>query len=168
MTIPKTTKLIPLTQGKFAVVDAEDFEYLNQWKWFYFKPPHSNIGYARRTKHSGTKTIGILMHREILGNPKGIKIDHRNRNGLHNWKNNLRPSTHSENMCNQISHKGSSSKYRGVHWHKEHKKWGGIIIKNKKRYWLGYFKTEKEAALAYNDAAPKYHGEFARLNEIKP
>ena len=107
------------------------------------------------------------MHREILKCPKGLFIDHINRNGLDNRKNNLRVCSKSQNMMNTLIPKNNTSGYKGVSWSKRDKKWMAYIkIKNKFNN-LGYFNIKEQAALAYNDAAKKYHGEFARLNKIE-
>lgn len=164
ITNPKIRQ-IPLSRGKFAIVDASDYDWLNQWKWSY-RPN----GYAIRKENVITddgklKRKTIRMHRIITNAPDNMEVDHINRNGLDNRRGNLRIVTHAQNMCNQKVRTGTS-KYKGVIWYNKNNKWLARIRKNGKAIHLGYFVCEIEAALAYNAAALKYHGEFARLNEI--
>jgi hypothetical protein len=160
-------KLIPLTQGQFAIVDNQDYDWLNQWKW------HAQKGkttyYATRVDYSNGKKNRklIFMHKVILGIGPEITGDHIDRNGLNNRRSNLRKATHSQNMCNRISFKASSSKYKGVGIHKSTNKWAAYIRKNNVQKHLGLFDTEEEAAIAYNEAALTLHGEFALLNNIE-
>ena len=154
---------IPLTQGKYALVDQDDFERLNKHKWHVCKS--ANTFYARRTIYVGKKYISIMMHREVINPPDNLFVDHINHNGLDNRKANLRPVTCAQNNYNKIYfRKSQSSKYKGVSWKKQKKKWAVIISYNCKNKFIGYFKDEIQAAKAYDKAAKKYHGEFASLN----
>ena len=157
-------KQINLTRGKVALVDDEDFEWLNQWKW-----KCSTFGYAVRllpADESG-KRSNVFMHRLILGTPSGLYTDHINQDKLDNRKANLRIATKSQNSANSkvrvsgktASFKGVSLKQRGVF--EAQIKTGGKYV------YLGRFDTEEDAALAYNDAAKKAFGEFASLNKIQ-
>lgn len=151
-------KQIPLTQGKFAIVSTDDYEHLMQWKWCV----HSN-GYACR--RSSNNEI-MLMHRFIMQTPSGMDTDHINGDKLDNRKLNLRICTRSQNNRNQKPQIGKTSKYKGVYWYKNEQKWIARIKKNKKDIYCGRFKTEIEAARAYNEAAITAFGEFARLNNV--
>jgi GTP:adenosylcobinamide-phosphate guanylyltransferase len=156
-------KEIKLTQDKIALVDDEDFEYLNQFKWCVSKSGHSF--YAQTIRK-----VKIRMHREImktqLENNIGKIIDHIDGNGLNNQKYNLRTCTRAENGRNRHSVNNSSG-YLGVFKIKSKKeKWKVQIVVNKKSIYIGTFKDKKDAAKAYNEAAIKYHGEFARPNII--
>ena len=154
---------IPLTQGKYAIVDQHDFERLNKHKWHVCKS--ANTFYARRTIYTDKKRISIMMHREVIHPPENLLVDHINHNGLDNRKANLRLATCEQNSYNRIRfRKSKSSKYKGVRWNKQIKKWAVIICFNKKSKFIGYFKDEKQAAKEYDKAALKYHGEFASLN----
>lgn len=154
---------IPLTKGMFALIDEEDFELVSQHKWYLWVGETNNYAHSKRFKL-------IRMHRLIMGitDPK-IKIDHRNRNGLDNRKENLRIATNSQNTCNKGPYKNRSSMFKGVYWDKKWRKWVvQITPPGKKIMHIGSFVNEKDAALAYNQAAKKYHGEFAYLNQIIP
>lgn len=152
------TKLIPLSQGKHAIVDDEDYDFLMQWKWYY------NGRYvARRDRDTGRI---IYMHWEIIGKPeKGNVVDHINGNSLNSQKKNLRICTPAENMRNRKKTLSKvSSQYKGVTWHKQASKWTVHISINFKKKYLGLFTSELDAAKAYDTAAREYHGDFARLN----
>lgn len=164
MTENNHTKLIPLSQGKSAIIDAEDFNYLNQWKWRY------NNGYAVRGVYLGKidgkrKDKTIYMHRLVNNTPKSLITDHINMDRLDNRKANLRNCTRIQNNRNTKS-KGGTSKYKGVCWLKRDKKWIATITVDLKSIFLGLYKDEIEAALVYNEAATRYHKEFAYLNKV--
>ncbi len=154
-------KEIQLTRGKVTSVDDEDYEYLSQWKWQAHR-----AGYACRSKIINGKKETFQMHREIMGCSGKVQIDHKDRNRFNNQKENLRVCTSLENSRNRTSQKHSTSKYLGVCWNKKANKWIAYITSNVKSKHLGYFKVEKEAAIAYNNAAVEYFGEFANLNII--
>jgi len=157
---------IPLTQGMVAIVDTEDFDYLNRWKWCAFRGGRE-LYYAAQNGNQGGKSHGmIFMHRLILGVPSR-KIDHRDRNGLNNRRSNLRVCTHQQNLFNQTQRVNTSSIYKGVSWRKDRQEWIAYIRINGKRKHLGYSINEEQAALAYNEAATLYFGEFARLNIVQ-
>ncbi len=161
------SKLIPLTQGKFAIVDDGDYEFLIQWKWKY-----SNHGYAVRNHHIGMvdgKRIQkrIYMHRLIIGALSGQYTDHINGEVLDNRRCNLRICTNQQNAANSKKWSiATSSKYKGVSWDKVNKKWTAQIGGEERKH-LGRFSSEIEAAKAYNKAALERHGEFAMLNILE-
>jgi hypothetical protein len=154
-------KKIPLSQGKFALVDDADFEALNQYKWCTNKI--KNTFYAlRNTRQAGVKKT-IMMHREIMQTPKGMDTDHRDGDGLNNQRSNLRICTHSENLRNVKKDKDNTSGFKGVSWHSGAKKWKASIMTDGKETYLGIFTLKVDAYKAYCEACVKYHGEFARL-----
>ena len=155
-------KQIELTQGKIALVDNNMFEELTQFKWCAINV--NNLWYAVRNIYKNNKWTILRMHREIMNAQNGQEIDHKNGNGLDNRHANLRFCTHSQNIQNQKVTKDGTSKYKGVSWHKQNKKWLAQIMLNDKQYYLGYFKSEIEAVKAYDKKAAEFFGEFARLN----
>ena len=150
-------KQISLTRGKFALVDDEDFEYLSQWKWCV-----DSLGYAYRSLHPGR----VWMHRLINNTPEGFLTDHINGNPLDNRKQNLRTVTQAQNQINRTLQKNSTSGFKGVSWNTRCKKWVSKLYSNRQCIFLGYYKNLLEAVVAYNEAAKKYHGEYAKLNQI--
>lgn len=150
-------KEIQLTQDKVAIVDDEDFERLNQYKW-----RTQRIGYLFYGARWGRKTT-IMLHREVLNlkHGDGRMVDHINNDGLDCRKQNLRYCTHAENMRNRKRRGIFSSLYKGVCWHKRNKKWAAMIRHNKIRINLGTFENEYEASVVYNKKAKELHGCFA-------
>ncbi len=154
-------KRIPLTQGRFAIVDDEDYEFLMQWKWQAGKS--RNTFYARRTVGK-IKCAVIYMHRVIMKAHKGQEIDHVDGNGLANVKSNLRFCNRSQNAQNKRPHKYASSKYKGVSRSNRTAKWKAQIMYNYRNHSLGYFDDDIEAAKAYDAKARELFGEFAHTN----
>lgn len=158
-------KHIPLTQGKFAIVDDEDYDYLMQWKWFAQKG-RSTYYAVRLTPHINGKQHAIAMHRVLLGlrEGDGVFSDHCNGNGLDNRIFNLRTCSNSQNRMNSLIQSNNTSGYKGVSWHKGHKKWQSYITVDRKKVALGNFFCLIKAAKVYDEAAIKYYGEFAKAN----
>lgn len=158
---------IPLTQGKFALVDDADYHWLNQWKWCAHRDRRTYYAVRNTARGANVKRTTIRMHRLLLGAQPGQECDHINGDGLDNRRANLRFCTTAENQCNQRHlRRGKSSRFLGVCWHKLNKRWVARIEFNGQRHRLGYFHSEIAAARAYNLAALKYHKAFASLNEI--
>jgi len=145
-----------------ALVDDEDFEYLNQWNWCAAK--NGNTYYVQRSIRTKDKIITVKMHRVIMNTPNGIKTDHRDRNGLHCERHNLRNCTNAQNGANRQS--WGRSKYLGVTY--QNGKIKAQIQTNGKTTHLGYYKTEELAAKAYDTKAQELFGEFANLNFKEP
>lgn len=159
-------KEIQLTKGKFALVDDEDFDFLNQWKWYAAKI--QNTFYVARKKwNPGGVHKTFFMHREILGlNDNKIFVDHEDHNGLNNQRSNLRTCTSQQNQANQRPQRNTSSIYKGVSWDKQLNKWRACIRKNNKKIHIGYYEDETKAAIAFNEKAFELNGDFAYLNEV--
>lgn len=157
------TCFIPLTQGKFAAIDLEDFDKVSRHKWCAVKDKLTF--YAMTHIRVDGRPTGLKMHRLILGltDPK-VYPDHRDGNGLNNRKSNLRICTGSQNQANKAKPHKSTSRFKGVHWNKECSKWKSEIRANGKKRYLGLFLDEAEAAEVYDTAALEIYGEFARLN----
>ncbi len=151
-------KLIPLTQDKFAIVDAQDYKWLNRYKWHI--RTQKKISYAE-TQKSGKL---ISMHRMLLNAPPHLFVDHRDHNGLNNRKGNLRLCTNQQNLYNCRPRQGGTSRYKGVYWDKREKKFIARIVADGKRYYLGRFDDEIEAAVVYDIKAMELFKEFAYLN----
>jgi hypothetical protein len=156
-------RYVPLTRGMHAIVDAWNYDWLNQHKWCVQVARYGNTHYATR-RDKGRK---ILMHREIMKPPQGMVVDHINRNGLDNRESNLRNCTRLENLQNRYWAAGQS-KFRGVCPQGE--KWMAFVGYNGRTIYLGLFDDEIEAAKARDRKAYELAGEFAYLNfpdEIK-
>lgn len=156
-------------------IDDEDFEFVNKHKWYVRKTPYTDYIFSNINGKTTT------LHRLIMNvtDPK-ILVDHKDRNGLNNTRSNLRLCNNSENQKNKKA--SGNSKYLGVYFHTSkmryfRKKTKDYVVyirqgyiahikANGKYIHLGYFKDEVRAAMVYNEAAKKYHGEFANLNEI--
>lgn len=152
---------ISLTQGQVALVDDEDYAALAQFRWSAHKRGKSF--YAMRAKPR--PEIGsILMHRVITCAGDGLSVDHVDGDGLNNQRHNLRVVSHQQNLCNQRKQNNTSSKFKGVCWRHDTRRWMAYITVKGKRHYLGHFKTEKEAGKTYDAAAQQYHGQFARTN----
>ena len=106
------------------------------------------------------------MHKMIMQPPKGYQVDHINGDRFDNRRSNLRLCTVSQNCANRTSRIKPRSGYRGITWHPTTQKWRACIKVNQKKISLGLYFDIKQAALAYNEAAQKHFGSFARLNTL--
>lgn len=150
------TKSIPLNHGKVAIVDDDMFEFLSQWKWYAHRD--WNTWYVQRCIGKAT----IKMHRVIMNAPDGMKVDHRNHNGLDNQRLNLRVCTHAQNVMNSKPSRVNTTGFKGVSIH--HGKYRAQIEVSKKKITLGYYVNPVDAARAYDQAAKKHFGEYAWTN----
>lgn len=151
---------LPLSKGLVALVDEADYAWASQWKWFA-KGPEGRV-YAARCERGvdRLKRRTIRLHRELMQPPAELDVDHINGNGLDNRRENLRVCTTAENCRNRVGLGG----YKGVRLFRKSGKWGARIVVDYRHIHLGCFATPEEAARAYDDAALKLHGPFARLN----
>lgn len=146
---------IPLTRGVEAVIDDDSYHLVSNYKWYAIVGRHDTL-YAARGH-------GLLMHRVITNAPPNLFVDHKNGNGLDNTKANLRLVNRSQNQGNSRPRKGSSN-FKGVSWDWTRNLWRVDICFNGKRRAIGRFKSELDAALAYDKAALEQWGDFALLN----
>ena len=147
------TKQIKMSTGKIVLVDDEDFEELNQYKWCCMD------GYAARK--SSRKVPGrpvIVMHRVIMNAPKGMMVDHINHNKLDNRKENLRICTNSENQRNRGVPRNSTSGYKGVH--RERNGWRAQVHVGNATVYLGIHPTPELASQAYENKCKELFGDF--------
>jgi hypothetical protein len=149
---------VPLTRGFYALIDRDDAEIVGQWNWSV-SIEGTHYYATRGVEPRGSK---MRMHRLLCPAPKGMLVDHRNGNGLHNFKANLRVATYQNNNHNRGKSKTNKSGYKGVSFRKQNGKWRASIAINGKVKDLGYFSDPKEAHEAYLEASRKYHGEFFR------
>lgn len=159
------SKLIPLHgkhgEGKFAIVDDEDFGYLSQFQWIL--RPCGKTSYAYR-RFQGKQ---ISLHCELLGLPKGMLVDHKNHDTLDNRRSNLRAATPAQSIANRRrSSTAKVAQYKGLVYNKPGQSWRARIMYNGKLINLGLYREQVFAAIAYNKKALELYGEFACLNSI--
>lgn len=147
---------IPLTQGRYAIIDDDDSEVVSQYDWYY------NDGYAK-AYHKGKR---LRMHRLIMKANKGQYVDHINHNTLDNRKENLRLCTRKENNRNQGKRKDNTSGYMGIYLDRSTGRWRPVIYVDGKAIYAGSFPTPHIAALARDlwVVDPNLHGKFANTN----
>ena len=156
-------KIIRLSKGHHAIVDDSDYEFLNQWKWSACKSWWTETVYAARKPFGGKNGKSIYMHRLIMGEPQGLEVDHKDRNGLNNQRTNLRIAEKFQNRSNQGLSKMSVSRAKGVR--QKGRSWEAHISVGDKYVYLGIFKTFQDALDAYDRAAISNRGEFAVTNK---
>lgn len=150
---------IPLTQGLVAQVDDADFKWLSQWKWCAQRIGH--MTYAKRGGQTKGKQYTIFMHVALIGSG----VDHIDRCGLNNQRNNLRRGNNAQNGCNRGPNLGNRSGLKGVSWHNRDRVYRARITVHRKEKHLGFFHNPLDAARAYDAAALKYQGQFACTNK---
>jgi len=167
--------VIPLSgqQGKFfAKIDCCDFDDIGSYNWHLWSKSSCKTKYAIRNTRKNGRNTTIKMHRQILGVKEGVFVDHIDGDGLNNRRYNLRIATHTQNQWN-MRPRGGTSQYKGVCWHIRYKVWTVNLRYFKRRIWIAQFHKEIvngvdigeiRAAKAYDQAARKYFGVFARLN----
>jgi hypothetical protein len=145
---------IVLVEGLYVSVDAADYERLSQYRW------HLCSGYAARY-YKGRQ---LFMHRDLMQPPKRMVVDHIDHNKTNNCRANLRICTPAENQRNRVKRFGAGSRYKGVCYKKDLRKYYARFRINGQRLWLGCFDDEAEAARAYDRQAVACAGEFAYVN----
>ena len=160
----RQVKTVPLggrkAAGRVALVDDEDYELVMQYRWYVQEDVRTGGAggpYARGVLVPSQRLV--FMHNLIVDFPKP---DHIDGNGLNNQRSNLRSATRAQNGQNRRKQPGTSSRYKGVT--KKRRRWTARITYNGTRRSLGTFASEEEAALAYDAAARKLFGEYARPN----
>jgi hypothetical protein len=148
----------------FAIVDDCDSSNLSKYNWYALK--RKDTYYAARVERVRGKQKEIRMHRQILG-CDSPHIDHIDGNGLHNWRSNLRPCENWQNAGNRRLHSSNTSGFRGVGWDKQKSRWIARLFTKKKTIHLGTFICPTRAAIAYDQAAMEYFGEFYKPQVIK-
>jgi hypothetical protein len=156
-------RLIDISTPKYpdswVKVDDEDYDYINQWKWF-----RDSVGYATRCFCTDGKHKQVRMHKFITGTDSKTIIDHANGDALDNRRCNLRECSQRENLQNRKPKHNGHSKYKGVSYHMNTKKWYSKITVFGDVIKLYYGDSEIDAAKAYDMAAIEHFGEFAKTN----
>ncbi len=169
MTLPSESyREILLSQGQIALVDAADYDWLSQWKWYARWDKKMHSFYAWRSVKVSGKVKSTAMSRLITNAPRGTVVDHWNHNTLDNRRFNLRPCPTRHNRFNNQKQANNTSGFKGVCLNNDKTAWKAYIKVDGKRLHLGYFPLDKkqEAADAYDRAALLYHGEFALTNRM--
>lgn len=149
--------------ARYAKVDSEDYDWLNQWKWNAVKSKYTAYAVRYIPKSERVRQPVIQMHRLIVGAQEGFQVDHIDGDGLNNQRANLRIVTLQQNRWNRRS-QPHSSRYKGVSWLKGKKRWTATIRIQGRNKFLGLFFEEKEAAKAYDNKAREAFGEYAKTN----
>ena len=151
---------ITLTQGHEAIIDAADVPLVQVKNWY--AAVKSNTVYARGEGGNATKRHRVFIHNVIMGNSKGLFVDHIDGDGLNNRRCNMRLATRAQNMRNQKKNSRNTSGLKGVSFDKRREKWYAKIKLNRIEKFLGYFASPEEAHAVYFAASRELHGEFGR------
>lgn len=148
-----------LNNGAVILIDDCDLPLLQKYNW------GTNNGYVFRDEQKDFVVTRFYFHRVIMNAPKGLEVDHVNGNPSDNRRTNLRVCTPNQNKRNRRKPRNAeNSTYKGVK--KRNGRFESAIGRGASYRYLGTYKTEVEAAIAYNDMAKELYGEFANLNEI--
>lgn len=154
--------IVPLTRGKVAIIDRTDAPLVAPYRWTAIC--YDGRWYARRSRRVSEGQGEVFLHQQLFPVLPGWTVDHVDGDGLNCRRENLRQANHSENQCNKPAYRTNKSGYKGVDWDSHHGKWRAQIAKDGRHYHLGRFDTAEEAARAYDAAARRLHGAFARVN----
>ncbi len=155
------TVKVPLTRGKFAIVDDADAELVSKYRWFCL-----NVGYAARQVRIDGKEVTQMMHRLLLGAADDQLVDHINHDTLDNRRANLRLCTRTDNQRNQKRNSKNTTGHKGVSYDKRRNKFTASIHISGKQIHLGRFASVEDAAKAYEDAAARHFGEFSYSHSV--
>lgn len=155
---------VKLTRGHVAHIDDEDWPLIARHQWYASSPTKSGLVYAVTSVPGGK----LRMHRLITAATPEIDVDHRDGNGLHNWRDNLRSSTRAQNLANGRLRINNSSGFKGVTPPNRWGRYRALIFVDYKQIHLGMFDSAELAARAYDDAARRHFGYFARVNFPRP
>ena len=159
------TTLVPLTQGKFAVIDSIDAERVLKFNWCAYFNPHNRNWYAKRKVRIDGKQVSIYLHRFILNAPPDKQVDHKDRDGLNDRRYNLRLADNSQNHQNMAMPSDNRSGFKGVSRQNSiSPRWVARLVHRGTRHHFGTFGSPEDAARAYDAGALRIFGEFARLN----
>lgn len=163
-----TATTVRLSNGGHALISIEDLDLVSGYNWRKHRCKDGQIYARAHIPGSGKRGKSITMHRLITGADLGQRIDHADGDGLHNWRENLRPATNAENVANQKPHRDKkTAKLKGV-YRLKNGLYRAQIMKNYRKFNLGAFATEEQAAYAYDEAARRLFAEFSRCNFAKP
>lgn len=153
---------IPLSQGKIALVDDEDFDRVNQFKWCAAATSSSRTWYAMRGDYTGSKPRTIYLHRFILDAPSDMDVDHINHNGLDCRRENMRLATTSQNCCNRRKNVGSKFRFKGIQARRN--RFAVRVPFDGRLVHFRTYATQEEAARIYDAVVARLRGEFAHTN----
>jgi hypothetical protein len=160
-------RLIPLSAGFYAIVDALDYEWLMQWKWTAQRGRYTCYAY-RLDWSDMDHPKNYSMHREILQPAEGLQADHENGNGIDNRRKNLRPGDNTQQRWNSKTQANNTSGYPGVSWCDQTQKWKVRINVRGKEIWLGRYASYDKAVEVRKAAEQKYIGEWVREDRCRP
>lgn len=145
--------------GHVVLVSTEDAWLLKEYAWC--KTTHAG-GRTSYAQSRAARIAGVtLLHKAIFPN---VMVDHVNGHGMDNRRENLRPVTQTQNNANSRKRNDTSSAYKGVCWKYDKRKWKAYIFADGRQRHIGYFANEADAARAYDMAAIRTFGEYARPN----
>lgn len=161
-------KILKIT-GKYAkdecLIDDQDYANLSKYTWYISKQGYVYRNQSKEERKSSGNSNTKRLSRLLLCAKEGEQVDHINGNKLDNRKSNLRIATHAQNQRNRPKFKRhASSIYKGVYWHNKKRIWRTSISYENKIIYIGEFKSELSAAMAYDIAAHDLFGEYAKLN----